>query len=209
MTRLSTKKFVFITGVEGSGTTMLLKLLSKVNGFVALGGNYCTPGWNKQSAKLNMYTQQLWRYPHQRSLYTKMLLLSKIRRLPLSQQISCVVYKRSYPFIDQQHYPLLKDIMKFSNCVKLIVIHRNLSENANSIRRRGFEPDIERARQRAKKGNAILNTQLEKWSGEIQISYENLIAKQKEQLLHKLELFLDLPNNSLKNHRDFITGPTP
>lgn len=60
---LSSKKFVFITGVEGSGTTMLLKVLDNLEECVAMGGNYFPQYVYNSAEQLNSLTKKLWSYP--------------------------------------------------------------------------------------------------------------------------------------------------
>jgi len=209
MEKLSSKNFVFIAGVEGSGTTILLELLSQVDGFIALGGNYYTPEFDVQRKQLNEWTKELWRYPQRIRAVRKEAVLKEISELSLPEDVSHVLYKRSYPFTDQRYFPNLLDLKKFSSSLKLIVMHRNLRSNARSMLRRGFEKTIEKAQQRAIKGREILDAQLREFDGSmVEISYENLIGDQKEQELRKIEEFLNLPDDSLVSHKERITGPS-
>lgn len=81
---LSSKTFIFVTGVEGSGTTMLLKVLDNLEECVAMGGNYF-PQYVSDSAKhLNSLTQKLWSYPPP-ILETKLTVKQKIRNWLLTK----------------------------------------------------------------------------------------------------------------------------
>ncbi|GFZ96882.1 hypothetical protein [Okeania sp. KiyG1] len=78
--------------------------------------------------------------------------------MPKNKQL--VAYKRSYPFINQNFFPQLTDLVDFSPRVKVIIMTRYFKENVLSILRRGFEKDTNIAISRIAKGYNILTQQI-------------------------------------------------
>lgn len=207
---LSNKTFIFIAGVEGSGTTIVLKLLSQVDHAIALGGNYFTPGYENPSKQLNALTQQLWHYPHELALPAKRALIEEIRSIELVKDIQSIVYKRSYPFSNPNYYPDLRDVLAFSDNRKFIIMRRDIRDNARSMLRRGFESSFDKALVRAKNAEALLAQQLASMDSQcyIELQYEALISSSKNEELKRLEQFLSFAPDLLVAHNTMITGPT-
>ena len=214
MGRLGEKFLVFVAGVEGSGTTILGKLLSIPDFAVALGGGYVSPtplGYDTGSvrARLNAFTRVLWRHSNPPLGANKRRILKEIGALPVAGVFSHVIYKRSYPFEDVRHFPNLADLDKIANNVRVVVSRRNPLENAASILRRGFVDTLKASIERVARAYRILGLQLEKFDKDRVhvVDYETLISDSFA-TIGGLEAFLNFPNGTLNNHRSLISTPT-
>jgi hypothetical protein len=210
MARLNSKSLIFITGVEGSGTTMLLRMLNELPGYASLGGNFFDPGQEAIAARLNDLTGRLWRIPYLAG-QRRNLLLDEIRNCELPDHVSHVVYKRSFPFLDARHYPCLRDVFLIAESARIIIIKRAIDANARSILRRGFESDLAAATRRSREAVRRLHEQAIALPGDrvLDLTYEHLIdAARKAAEVSRLAAFLGLPAPELLALARMITGPT-
>lgn len=148
-------KQVFIVGVEGSGTTMLSRILGYgVNTAVVLG-NHLSPiveidaETNKLWRRINENTRLLWDIQsgldeREKSKQKIKKSISEIEnRLASEFGIDITVYKRSSPFLHGNRYiPDLLDIKDIFSNSKRIVMVRDPKQSSYSALRRGFLKDI-------------------------------------------------------------------
>lgn len=210
--KLKETNFLFITGIEGSGTTMMLKLLDAVAEVAVLGGNYWTPELGKEAHALNKLTAKLWNEKKICSRAEKKEIFEKIRELELPSHYTHVVHKRSFPFLDTNHFPHLVDCKKMARFCRILNMRRDHAANSRSILRRGFESDNEMAAMRTETAVKRLEIELEALGidGIMHIDYESVIdIYHKDKLLGKLADLLDLDSSMLKRNAHIITEPTP
>lgn len=208
---LETTDFLFITGVEGSGTTMMLKLLDSLPDIAVLGGNYWTPELASEASHFNALTEQLWNRKAPPNDIEREEIFQDIRHFPVPGNARLVVHKRSCPFLDPFHLPDLSDVARFTPHARLLVMRRDPDANTRSILRRGFEKEKERATARTGMALQALDTQLkDNPVPTMQIYYEEIISPEKKAaILRNLAGFLGLDPMSLAAKADMITGPTP
>ncbi len=207
---LKDKTFIFITGVEGSGTTMMLKIFDSINNTAVLGGNYWSPSLSPIAAKINSLTEKLWNTKLTISSEEKRDLIQNIQSLSIPSRISHIIYKRSFPFLDKYHYPIISDIKCFSKKTKLIVMNRDIEDNTSSILRRKFETDSQIALDRSVSAYNLLHQQLENHNDSyLNISYEEIIQeKHKTCLLSLITDYSNLENSCITNMAKIIETPT-
>jgi adenylate kinase len=207
---LTSKTLVFITGIEGSGTTLLLRLLNELPGYVALGGNFFDPCYARVAARLNQLTERLWRLPYPTG-HERESLLARVSETELPDEITHVILKRSFPFLDIHHFPHLPDVPLMASSARIIAIRRSIAANERSILRRRFEDERSAAIWRSREAAKRLAQQLQAIPrGEIHdLSYEHLIEpRRKAAELSRLAAFLGLPARDLQALGHMITGPT-
>ena len=196
--RLYNKTFIFIAGVEGSGTTMLLEFLAQPSFAVSLGGLYVSPGYKRHRKKIRAASGYFWDITEKRTPQEIEEKKEIIRNIKIPKNITHLVFKRSFPFGEVKNLPNLVDVLDFAHKVKIVVIDRSLKSCVASIRRREFTPSIEESAQRIKKGRIHLEqglANIDKKYYEV-FSYEDFI-KDPHAYLDRLESFLEYPKGSL------------
>jgi len=188
-------EFLFIAGVEGSGTTITLKLLEMLPGHVCLGGKYISEGLKKPGKKLNKLSRKFWHLPR-RSDKRREKWLIEANAIEVPDSVNTVIYKRSYPFSRTRFVPDLLDLPEIGSSFKIILVRRHLFDNVNSIIRRGFERTEEKSLKRIFTGYRHLYQQSREAHQQkfplLIIDYEKLVepaTKIKE--LQRLSVFLD------------------
>ena len=210
MTTLSSKPFVFIAGVEGSGTTMMMQLLGSLEHVCCLHGSHFSPGMEQQAKDIKALTAELWQYPSIHDLKTRNSLISRINAIRIPESVSHVVYKRSYPFTDQNHYPNLSDVREIGNGSVIVGMTRSFVDNVCSIIRRQFESDLTSATHRIAMAYEILTRQLLD-SDQIAsvVNYSELADENhRDGVISNLEELLGLNPGSLLEYRDLLKAPT-
>jgi hypothetical protein len=196
---LYNKTFVFIAGIEGSGTTMFLEILSQPEFAAALGGLYWTPGYKRQRRYIRRATEDIWNITLSREQRTVQKRRAYIQRIGIPRNITHVIFKRSFPFGDKKHFPHLPDICDFASKVKIVVVTRPLQSCVASIMRRGFTSSIEEAAERIKQGSVHLRKGLESIGRDVYdvFSYHDFVS-QPHLCLERLERFLEYPPGVLE-----------
>ena len=214
--KLSEKNLIFIAGIEGSGTTLLDKLLSepknsisithsdylkleisRLKGKVAKNHNMSLIQYYQYiftAKKFNRLVNKIWQFPYISNHYKKNQILRHLGNLKIQESINNIVIKRSFPSGKEGIiFPNLDDLFSISKNIKIIHIKRSLKENASSILRRKFVSTIEDAITRVKKADRLIESQLihVKKSEVLTVEYRNLIEN-KYYVLDKLEKFLGL-----------------
>ncbi len=210
MGKLSELDYVFITGIEGSGTTMMLKLLDSMDNMAILGGNYWSPRLKYEADTLNGLTQRLWDDREVMSVEDRIDVIREIRELELPSDYTHVVHKRSFPFLDLFHFPNLIDCFEMSSCCKVLAMTRGLEASSRSILRRKFVADKEGASQRVVEAVRRIDKELSMIDGEyiMPISYEDIIdAERKPGILRDLADFIAIDSELLETHCGVITRP--
>ena len=147
------RKFAFVAGAEGSGTTMLLRLLSFPRRCVSLGGNFIKypPEARGLVGTFDASNRQLWDRKlsfagHQDGRERWHRAMEAILESPLFADATRFFFKRSFPFNmpRDQFAPDLWDVYDLWPDVQVIVIYRDPRAAAYSAFRRGFDTDIRR-----------------------------------------------------------------
>lgn len=207
MQKLSKKKLIFITGNEGSGTTMLSRFLSQPEFSISLTAFSYSAGYHWQSWIINSCTKKMWNIegkeksgntPSKKAV-SDALLKMVIRDILIQRKVTHVALKRSYPFGDNKHFPLLKDLFDCSSWVKILIMNRDLKACAASVLRRRMVKTIKQAAHRVKYGRLKLMSELKSVDEKFYmiISYEDFI-KDPLGLCNKIENFIDYPAKSLQ-----------
>jgi hypothetical protein len=211
MATIAEARFVFIAGIEGSGTTMMLELLDRLEGFASLGGQYISRGFEETGHQLNQLTARLWKLPTLPPA-DKSTILREINAIEVGA-IHTVVYKRSTPFQDAQYMPDLADLAALGSSRKLIIVRRHFFDNVNSILRRGFESDVDVALDRIAAAYQHLYKQVRQLPELglqcLTLDYEKLIdPDSKQRQLALLAPFLDCPLDEVVAAGGLIAQPT-
>lgn len=220
---LSEKKLIFIAGIEGSGTTLLNKLLSEPENAISITHhNYIQADIVNMSdkaerisegsfssikkfqhlttvKKFNFLVDKIWKFPYNVNKDNKDEILMSLRNLKIPVFISNVVIKRSYPSGKQgMIFPNLDDLFDISKDVKIIHVERNFEENCASILRRRFVSDIDDAVERLRNAKTILISQLDSIENTkvLYITYEDLV-KNTFYILYRLESFIGYERGEL------------
>jgi hypothetical protein len=213
---------VFIAGVEGSGTTLLNKLISESKNAMSIthhdylqaekvsmpDNGMRIPGVNHVRnfqhfttvKKFNRLVNKIWQFPYSNNQDKKSQTLMRLCNLKIPVSIYNVVIKRSYPSGTQGIiFPNLADLFCMSKNVKIIHLKRNLKKNASSVLRRGFVNTIEDSIERVKHANRLLESQLDLLENAeiLTITYEDLLEN-KHNTLAKIENFLGCEPGELK-----------
>ncbi len=204
-------ELLFIAGVEGSGTTITLKLLETLPGHVCLGGKYITKGLEKPGKKLNKLSRKFWRLPR-RSDRRRNKWLLQASEIELPDTVNTVIYKRSYPFSRPCFVPDIHDLASMGKSFKVILVRRHLFDNVNSIIRRGFERTEEKSLQRIFTGYKHLYIQSRQAHLQecplIMIDYDRLVSPAtKIQELSRLSQFLGHGEGTFAQHAEMIRTP--
>lgn len=151
----SARKFIFIAGAEGSGTTVLLRFLSAPPGGCSLGGNFVKLPNHPQSrplmAAFDLANKQLWDRKltfaeHADGWQKWRAALADILASEAFANEKRLFFKRSFPFAHprDRFAPDLWDVIDLWPEVELLVIYRDPRASTYSAFRRGFDNDVRR-----------------------------------------------------------------
>lgn len=194
--------FGLVIGPSGSGTTLLLRLLSHAPQAVSLGGNHfdwpVDEPWEPIHARLMTATERLWdRQADQAELVEAQgqvhQVVSDLRALPSA--VSHVFFKRSAPFLAGNRYrPDLLDVAPVLGADRLILILRQPQASAVSAFRRGHQPDLRMCAAVCAEHLTLLSAQWSAWEGPrpLVVSYEGLI-RQPDRWLPSLAAVCQMP----------------
>ena len=202
-------QFVFIIGAEGSGTTMLTRILSRLQNVVGLGGNYISiPEEDKEArslvAEFNKTTAALWdreatheTYQHAKEQLPKVL--DHLLGLNNYADVSHIVYKRSAPFLKGDRYrPDASDLFNLFENMRMIVMYRDPKASSFSALRRGFADNLRHCAKICEEQLTYLSAQLATLNPDSYqvISYEEFCS-QPEIWAEQLAEFCQLPAEDL------------
>ena len=145
--------FIFIAGAEGSGTTLLLRILSAPTACASLGGNYLkippTSGARHLVDEFRVGNAISWdgrlseseRSEGQRKWHAAW---NKIVASDAFSGVQHFLFKRSFPFgvPHGQRSPVFRDITKLVDTAHFVVIYRDPRASTYSALRRGFDQDL-------------------------------------------------------------------
>ena len=150
------KNFIFIIGVEGSGTTMFCRILGRMTDTEVILGNYKT--LEKKSTKYLRLIQKiedesalLWSREASLSDFniSKHDFLNSVQELANGtecQQTKNLILKRSAPFYkDNTHKPDILDVLTLFKDAKVLVLIRDPKASTYSALRRNFVSDIRKS----------------------------------------------------------------
>ncbi len=150
-----TRKLIFIGGAEGSGTTVLLRLLSAPDGCASFGGNFqklpdhpdAQPLANAfMAANSRVWDRKLSFEEHERGRRDWRAAMDRILAAPAFAETARFVFKRSSSFAAprEQFTPDLWDILTLSSDCKIVLIYRDPRAATYSAFRRKFDSDLRR-----------------------------------------------------------------
>ncbi|HTJ58268.1 MAG TPA: sulfotransferase [Devosiaceae bacterium] len=152
-TQRALRKFNFVAGAEGSGTTLLLRLLASPNCAVSLGGNHIKypPEAKPLVAAFDASNRQLWDRKvsfavHEEGRERWRAANAALLEARVFAETTRFFFKRSFPFAmpRDQFAPDLWDVYDLWPEAQVIVIYRDPRAAAYSAYRRGFDSDIRR-----------------------------------------------------------------
>jgi hypothetical protein len=203
-------RFIFIVGAQGSGTTLLARVLSSPACALALGGNYVTiPRTDSEAFTLveqfDEANAALWdrKGGHERLAELRRELrriVESLLRLPRYAAVSHVLYKRSAPFFGGDRYrPDLADLLATFPDLRVIAVYRDPRPATCSALRRGYAENLKQCAVISEEQLTYLAAQLatldpERWRV---ISYERLCAEPNASL-DRLAAFCGLPPEGVR-----------
>jgi len=202
---------VFIIGVEGSGTTMLSRILDGIPSFISLHGNYISDKAKHSKSTSDLVyelihlTNQLWdtsgEINEYRDAQTKIPILlesleSEVNKLGDYDKF---IYKRSSPFMKGNRYiPDPLDVYQlFGEKTKIIVMHRDPKESSYSALRRGFLKDIKHCAVTCHINLSLLSSLVPSLNSPLVINY-NKFCKSPLDFHEILADYLDVSESSVR-----------
>ncbi len=149
------RRFIFIGGAEGSGTTLLLRILSRPDGCAGLGGNYVKLPDGLEARRLAAEFEHINRRVWDRHADLEQSNASRRDWIAITAQIllspafsthSHFILKRSFPFATprNRYAPDLWDVAEILPNVRVVLIYRDPCATTFSALRRGFDTDLRR-----------------------------------------------------------------
>jgi arylsulfatase len=149
------RRLVFIGGAEGSGTTLLLRLLSAPDVCASLGGNFVkVPEHGDarllaqafEEANRRLWDRKLSYSDHEIARRDWHAAADQILNSPAFSSQTCVLFKRSFPFAQprDQYTPDIWDALDLLARTRIVVIYRDPCAATFSALRRGFDSDLRR-----------------------------------------------------------------
>jgi hypothetical protein len=150
-----TRRFIFIGGVQGSGTTLLLRILSRPDECVSLGGNYVKVPDGPEARRLAVDFEHINRRVWDRHADLEQANASRRDSVAIAAQIllspafsaqSYFLFKRSFPFLTprERYTPDLWDVVDCLPNARIVLIYREPCATVFSALRRGFDTDLRR-----------------------------------------------------------------
>jgi hypothetical protein len=141
------KRLIFIAGVEGSGTTVLLRILSAPASCASLGGNFLRLPGHPEAKRLArafaVANQSQWDRTNalQAHLQARSAMASRLRAIVQSGAFAdrnCLLFKRSSPFGTpcDRFLPDLWDVLELMEDVRIVISYRDPCAAAYSALRR-------------------------------------------------------------------------
>ena len=204
------KRFIFLGGAEGSGTTLLLRLLSAPTTCTSLGGNYfkipehpaakpLTDAFNAAHADLSDRSLPLAEHLAARAAWHAAT--DAICASPAFSEHDVLVFKRSFPFgaDGDLRTPDLWQAVDLIADTRIVVIYRDPCASSYSALRRGFDTDLRRLALRCAQQLTWLAGQLQAIGPGVArvVNYAGL-CKSPEGILARLAAFCDLPATALQ-----------
>lgn len=216
MDKLHEKNLIFITGIKGSGTTMMAELLSVPDFSVGVGFDYITPGCESYAKIIREAVQYMWNISTNKNPRKIAEIKETIRNLTFPENIKYVILKCSFPFMNKHipfkkltNFPSLLDLFDLNSATEFIIMKRDPKRCAVSGLRRNHVDSIIKSAHRTEEGIIRLETELKKINKSLYriVPYKKVLKKQKK-YLENLENFINFPPCSLQNRSDIISLPT-
>ena len=148
-------KLIFIGGAEGSGTTLLLRLLSVPDVCASLGGNFVKVPHHPdarllvkafQDANSRLWDRKLSRSDHEKARGDWHVVTEQILHSPAFSGLTHLIFKRSFPFNQprDRYTPDIWDSLELLLDTRIVIIYRNPCATTFSAFRRGFDSDLRR-----------------------------------------------------------------
>jgi hypothetical protein len=154
MTEPTAKRFVFIGGTEGSGTTLLRRLLAAPSCCASLGRDIAKLSDHPDALPLfqafEAANERLWDrllpLPlHEKAREDFHCAAAAMLRSPAFAACSHFIFKRSFPFGGgDRHRPDLFDVVALAAESRIVLIYRDPCAATYSALRRGFDTDLRR-----------------------------------------------------------------
>ncbi len=210
-------QFIFVIGVEGSGTTMLTGILGKPARVVGLGGSWeatTIPRHDKEAlllrAKFNRATLKLWDRAaswaeHLEAKQSLARTIDRLLRMEKYAHATHVLYKRSAPFkkspgyyLRDRYRPDLSDLPEVFGDLRIIAIYREPRASTHSCFRRRFREELRQCAVISEEQLTYLSAQLASLDRSLYriINYEKFCAAP-QNVVRELSNFCGLPADEL------------
>jgi hypothetical protein len=154
-TRTNRRHFIFIAGAEGSGTTLMSRLLAAPQTCASLGGLYYKIPPSEEAQRLVEEFRSAGRLTWDRKIsFAEHLNARENWKRAWQRILACeaftgvthFVFKRSFPFATprEQFVPYLWDIDDLIGQPLFVIMYRNPCAAVYSTLRRGFDTDLRR-----------------------------------------------------------------
>lgn len=154
-TQTSNKRLIFVAGAEGSGTTLLRRLLAAPDCCASIGRDIAKlpdhPGARPLFAAFEAASQKLWDRAqpladHQHAQQEWHRLAAEMATSPAFAGVTRFVLKRSYPFGGEQYRfcPDLWDMVDLPLELRVVAVYRDPCAATYSALRREFDTDLYR-----------------------------------------------------------------
>lgn len=197
-------KRIFIIGVEGSGTTMMSRILESGGQTISMLGNHISAVSREDQflkEKLQEFhegTSKIWDslgsqkdYEMGHSLISKAI-TSVEDYLSEKKMAQTIIFKRSSPFLHGNRYiPDLIDIQRIFRPDRILIMVRDPKQSSYSALRRGFMGDIKQCAVTCHINLALLSAEIDAIKNGYVVSY-NDFCKRPIQLGAEIADFLDL-----------------
>lgn len=205
MSEISKKRLIFVAGAEGSGTTLLRRLLAAPDFCATIGRDIAKmpdhPDARTLFSAFEQISQVLWDRAqplaeHERARQEWSRLAATMASSPAFAGVTHFVIKRSFPFTGSPYRfcPDLWDLVDLPIETRIVAIYRDPCAAVYSAFRRGFDTDLHRLAVRGANFLMILASQLRAIAPErrLIISYADL-CRAPEAVFERVAPFCGLP----------------
>jgi hypothetical protein len=218
---LCDSRIIFVAGIEGSGTSIMERLIGSHHAVLQTKHTYEHPlerpdcdriellqrisvSWSIQTA-----LERLWETRPPCPDHSRLDQISSLRNIRIPEKTTSAVIKRSYPSGRAGTIiPVMQDLEKIGSGLKVVRMKRSVDETMASILRRGFVMHDIAAKQRCSAGLVSINAQVNKLNSEnvLCIEYDELVSNVSS-VCRKLEQFLGFGYDSLSEYECLVVSP--
>ncbi len=213
---------VFVAGVEGSGTSIMERLIGAHPSVLQTKHTYEHPLERPDcgriellqrisvSWKIQRILDDLWETRPTCPHHSRLTALSMLRKIKTPDTTVSTVIKRSYPSgRPGTIFPVIQDLAELGSGLKVVRMERPADETMASILRRKFVTDEAAAKQRSLDGLALVNAQVDKLDPKdlLVIEYHELVSNVST-VCQELEQFLGFRCGSLAEYESLIESPS-
>jgi len=220
--RLRESRIILVAGVEGSGTSIMERLIGAHQGVLQTKHTYEHPLERPNCDRIELLQRisvswrihaaldRLWETRPPCPDHSRLDEISTLQDIRIPEKITHAVIKRSYPSGRAGTIiPVIQDLQKVGSDLKVVSMKRSIDETMASILRRRFVMNEVAAKQRGSAGLTSLNAQLNKINSEdmLVIEYHELVSNVSS-VCRQLEEFLGFEHGSLSKYECLVVSPS-